>query len=305
MKKFWMMGVSLAAFGLSALPVFAQQAGAPNQERKAGDLPGPIDSIDDLQDTGRMIFKLADENNDGQISQKEAVDAGNLVVGGFFFRADQNGDGVLSTDEAKQARENFLATKPWLRYAIETAQAKASQNRGGQAGQPANANSAATNPIAAVAAALDSNNDKQIQASEMRQAVQSAIQGLFATADTNRDGQLSNTEVNAGLASATKTVGQVVFQQADTDGNGTISQAEFEKALVEPSRTAFAILDLNHDGQLSQQEAQTVRQVLVSKVKMLNLPEASNSPRNQVNSALSSPSQPTQTPAAPPAGAPR
>lgn len=313
MKKFWMMGVSLAAFGLSALPVFAQQTASTTQNRKAGDMPGPIDSIEDLQDTGRMIFKLADENNDGQISQKEAGDAGNLVVGGFFFRADQNGDGVLSADEAKQARESFLATKPWLRYAIETAQAKGAQNRGaqgGQAGQPANANSGTTNPLAAVTAALDSNNDKQIQASELRQAVQSGIQGLFATADTNRDGQLSTIEVNAGMASATQTVGQAVFQQADTDGNGTISQGEFEKALVEPSRTAFAILDLNHDGQLSQQEAQTVRQVLVSKVKMLNMPEASNSPRNQANSALSSPRQPTQIPAAPPsstppAGAPR
>ena len=28
-----------------------------------------------------MIFKMADTNNDGQISQKEAVDAANLAVG--------------------------------------------------------------------------------------------------------------------------------------------------------------------------------------------------------------------------------
>ena len=43
-----------------------------------------------------MLFKLADTNNDGQISQKEATDAGNLLVGGFFFRADANGDGTLT-----------------------------------------------------------------------------------------------------------------------------------------------------------------------------------------------------------------
>jgi len=36
---------------------------------------GPIQSIQDLQDTAKMLFKLADTNNDGQISQKEATDA--------------------------------------------------------------------------------------------------------------------------------------------------------------------------------------------------------------------------------------
>src|SRR4051812_37613274 len=69
------------------------------------DLPGPIDSIQDLQQTAKMLFKMADTNNDGQISQKEAIDVGNLLVGGFFFRADANGDGILTPEEARQARE--------------------------------------------------------------------------------------------------------------------------------------------------------------------------------------------------------
>ena len=43
-----------------------------------------------------MLFKLADTNNDNRISQKEAVDAGNLLAGGFFFRADANGDGTVT-----------------------------------------------------------------------------------------------------------------------------------------------------------------------------------------------------------------
>ena len=80
-----------------------------------------------------MLFKLADENNDGQISQKEAVDAGNLLVGGFFFRADKNGDGVLSPDEAKQAREAFLSTKPWVRYAVGTAKTQLQKDGADQA----------------------------------------------------------------------------------------------------------------------------------------------------------------------------
>ena len=36
-------------------------------------VPGPIDSLQDLESTGRMLFKLADTNNDNFISQKEAT----------------------------------------------------------------------------------------------------------------------------------------------------------------------------------------------------------------------------------------
>src|SRR5215472_11404001 len=122
MSTLRMLGIGALAFGLS-LSTGVVRA----QQDVQKDLPGPIDSIQDLQDTGRMLFKLADENNDGQISQKEAIDAGNLLVGGFFFRADQNGDGKVDENEAKQAREAFLSTKPWLKYAVETARASRSQ----------------------------------------------------------------------------------------------------------------------------------------------------------------------------------
>jgi len=294
MRKLMMVGLGAIAVGLSAMPAWSQA------ERKSGDVPGPIDSLSDLQDSARMVFKLADENNDGQISQKEATDAGNLLVGGFFFRADQNGDGVLSQDEARQAREAFMSTKPWLRYVVDTAKtaktdtAKSNQNR---------------NMIAGLAAAFDTNNDKQLQASELRSAVQTAVQGGFATADTNRDGQLSPAELNASVAGISRQVAQASFQQADTDGNGQISQAEFEKAIVEPSRVAFKIIDLNHDGQISQEEAQTARQVVTSKIRSLNLPEPSNSPRNVINSAIGSQTQPqpaqSQPAPQPPVAAPR
>src|SRR4051812_39221242 len=107
----------LTAFGAFALALALTAPAARAQaERKAGDLPGPIDSLQDLQDTGRMVFKMADTNNDGQISQQEAVEAANGVVGGFFFRADRDGNGVLTAEEAQAAREAFLASKPWLRY---------------------------------------------------------------------------------------------------------------------------------------------------------------------------------------------
>lgn len=280
----------IATAGILLLALSAPTAKA-QADRKPGDLPGPIDSLMDLQDTGRMVFKIADENNDGQISQKEANNALNHVVGGFFFQADKNGDGVLSQDEARQSREEFLATKPWVRYVVETV--RASKPQPNTAGQP-NSNA---NPAAALEAILDTNNDKQLQASELRQAVTTAVQGLFAQADTNRDNQLSPSEVNASVAGMAQTAAQVAFQQGDADNNGQISQAEFEKAIVEPARVVFRVLDLNHDGQISQQEAQTARQVVASKVRMLNMPEPANSPRNTVNSALGNPTQPR--PAAP------
>jgi len=296
MKKILMLGVGALTLGLTILPAMGQGQG--QAQRKPGDMPGPIDSLDDLQDTARMVFKMADGNNDGQISQKEAIDVGNLLVGGFFFRADQNGDGVLSADEARQAREAFLSTKPWVRYAVETAKVQLKKD-----GVTNNANGNRNqNMLASLAGTFDTNNDKQLQASELRQAVQTTIQGGFAAADTNRDGQLSPAELNAAVTGVGRQVAQAAFQQADTDSNGQISQAEFIKAIEEPARVAFAVMDLNHDGQLSPQEAQTARQLVASKLRQLNVPEPGNSPRNQINSALgnqSQPSQPTQPPATP------
>src|ERR1700689_4775863 len=97
---------TLGLLGLGFLSSSAARAGG----------EGPIDA---LQDAGKLVFKLVDENNDGQISQKEATDAGNLMVGGFFFRADANGDGVISKDEARAAKDAFLSQHPLLRVFFE------------------------------------------------------------------------------------------------------------------------------------------------------------------------------------------
>ncbi len=240
---------------------------------RAGDGPGPIDSLSDLQDTGKMLFKLADENNDGQISQKEAVDAGNLLVGGFFFRADANGDGVLSKDEALQARDAFLAQHPIMRIFVEKNQAAA-----------ATPGSPSANAQQAFEALVDTNRDGNLQASEVRQAVQTGVSAIFATADTNRDGLLSPTEVNAALIGAANAAAQAAFTMADADRNGQISQAEFDKAIVEPANSIFRAMDTNNDGQLSPQEAQTARQAVMQQVKQLRVPEPANSARNLINS---------------------
>jgi len=236
------------------------------------DIPRPIDSLQDFQDTGKIAFMFGDENRDGQISQKEATDAGNLLVGGFFFSADANGDGTLSPQEAQQARDAFLQSRPWLNYVVKTAQATSKKQ-----GHP-NANEQKS--LAALASVLDANSDKNIQASKLRQAVQTAVQGLFAAADTNRDGQMSPTEANAAVMGIAKSVAQVAFQAADTDNNGSISQAEWDQAVLEPSRVVFGILDGNHDGQLTQQETQQAQRVIASQIRSVRVPHASNSPAN-------------------------
>jgi len=266
------LGLASLVLGLGTL-----QVGAADAQK---DLPGPIDSLQDLQDTGKMLFKLADQNNDGQVSQKEAVDAGNLTVGGIFFRADANGDGALSQQELQQARDTVLAQKPVLRVIMQRARG----NAGAQRAQGAPATPGASNAGQGLVSLLDSNTDGQIQASELRQMVQTSVQSLFAAADTNRDGQMSPSEVNAAVAGAARAAAQATFQRADTDGNGQLSQAEYDKAIVEPANTVFRMLDTNGDGQISQQEAQATERFLANQLRMLNVPEPANSPRNLIQS---------------------
>ncbi len=264
----WTKALQAVGLGLVAM------AGTASAQK--ADLPGPIDSLSDLQDTGRMVFKLVDENNDGQISQKEAVDAGNLAVGGLFFRADANGDGTVTKDEAKQARDALLAQKPMVRFLID--RSRATQTRG-NAGA-----GAATNPAAVFMGLVDANNDGNLQATEVRQAVQTAVQGLFAAADTNRDGLMSPVEVNAAIAGAVKAAQQASFQAADGNSDGQISKEEFQKALTDPANAVFQILDANGDGQLSPQELQQAGRIIQNQVKRSMLPEAPNSARNLINS---------------------
>jgi Ca2+-binding EF-hand superfamily protein len=265
MNHHWTNGLKALGLGLVTL------AGTASAQTK--DLPGPIDSLQDLQDTGRMVFKLVDENNDGQISQKEAVDAGNLAVGGLFFRADTNGDGVVSQEEARQARDTFLAQKPMVRFLIQRAQST----------KPAAANAGTPNPATVFMGLVDANNDKQLQATEVRQAVQTAVQGLFAAADTNRDGLMSPTEVNAAIVGAVRAAEQASFQAADLNGDGQISKEEFSKALTDPANAAFAILDANNDGQLSPQELQSAGRIIENQIKRSVVHEPANSLRNLIN----------------------
>jgi Ca2+-binding EF-hand superfamily protein len=261
--QLWKNGLKALGLGLATL--------AASTNVQAQDA---MDALDNAQEVGRTLFKLVDENNDGQISQKEAVDAGNLMVGGFFFRADTNGDGVVSQEEAKASRDTFLAEKPWVRFFIGRIESS----------KPATGTNSTANPAMVFMGLVDSNNDKNLSATEVRQAIQTGVQGLFAAADTNRDGQMSPTEVNAAIYGAIKAAEQATFQAADLNHDGQISRDEFVKALTDPANAAFAILDANNDGQLSQQELQQAGRILESQVNRTLLPESPNSLKNLIQS---------------------
>jgi len=114
--------------------------------------------------------------------------------------------------------------------------------------------------------------------------VATTVQGLFASADTNRDGQLSPTEVNAALVGGARAVAQAAFQKADADNDGTLSEAEFDQAVRQPVHVMFTIIDLNHDGKLSQEEVQRARRAVISRLQAARVPEPPNSLRNLIRS---------------------
>jgi Ca2+-binding EF-hand superfamily protein len=245
--------------------------GARADEKKG--LPGPIDNLGDLQETGKMLFKLIDTNNDNRISQKEAVDAGNLLAGGFFFRADANGDGTVTQEEARAAREALFNQRPLLRFVFE--RTREETQRQGTQPQLDQAKQTVMN-------VLDSNHDGNISAAELRQAVQSSVQTIFMMADKNGDGQLDPAELNAAVADAGRTAVQTAFNAADTDKNGAVSQAEFDKAIINPAHVLFRIFDANNDNQISPDEMRSGMQILAREVRSLRVPEPPNSISNQI-----------------------
>jgi len=279
--------MSNRSLALGAL-VLGIAASAPSwamaQQRPAGDIPGPIDNIRDLQDTAKMLFKMADTNNDGQISQKEATDVGNLLVGGFFFRADANGDGTLDPQEAQAAREQLFRQQPLMKYVFMKAKPEPGEVAAATGNNPV-ARNIANNPAQAIGNLLDTNHDRKIEASELRQAVGQGVAMLFQVADANQDGQLSPVELNQAVGEAARTATQVAFQTADMDRNGAISMAEFDKALTGPAHAAFRVLDANNDNQLSLDELQRAQQVISDQIRRLQMPDAPNSPIRQLQNS--------------------
>jgi len=264
-----LFGMSVLSLGMIAMP-----GGARADDNPLQDLPNPMQAVRLVQNVGRTMFLAADVNHDGLLSQKEAVDANNLLVGGFFFQADKDGNGVVTQEEAKEVQDSYLSQNPWAQYIVDTIKAQQTNSK----------DSSQIDPIQAFAALLDSNNDKQIQASEVRDLVQTTTQTIFASGDTNRDGKMSESEIYAAMAGAARAWSQFAFQQADTDNSGSLSREEFDKSIVEPANLAFQILDLDHNGQITQQEAQQTERTIIAQVRMLRLPEPANSPVKLIES---------------------
>lgn len=276
--------VALASTIAAALLTTNARAAEPN------DAPGPIDNLSDLQDTAKMVFKMADSNNDGLISQKEAVDAGNLLVGGFFFRADANGDGKVTKEEADQAQENLLNQRPLLRFIFDRTKQETAQQ-----GDKADIDQAKKNVMNTV----DANHDGALDASELRQAVQTAVQSLFLTADRSGDGQLDPAELNGAVVEVGRAGLQAAFQTADADKNGAVSREEFDKAIVKPANVVFRVIDANNDGQITDEELRTGSQLLIRELRNLQVPEPANSLPNRIQSAVGTPAARPAAAAAP------
>jgi Ca2+-binding EF-hand superfamily protein len=263
--KTWIKALSLAAL-TSAPAVALAQAPAPAPNLSEVKL-GPIDNLADIEATLKMAFKLADADNNNAISQKEATDLAHILAGGAFFAADANGDGVVSDAEGKAARDQMLQQRPLLRYVVLRAQQD--QQASGQPGLQ--------KPIQDILTILDTNQDKQLQATEVRQAVQTGVQVVFSAGDTNRDGQLTPDEVERAGVAVVNLIAQGMFQTADKDNNGQISKDEYLAALAEPAQASFAVLDANADGQLSADELQKAQQIILGQLQNLQVPDTTRS----------------------------
>ena len=239
-------------------------------DRRPGDMPGPIDSLQDVQDTLKLAFMMADQDHNGLISQKEATDLANLTVGGFFFAADTNGDGTISKDESQAAREKVLKQNPLLRFALQRAK------------DPNEANLAGTQAFRGLAELIDANDDKAVQANEVRQSIVSAVQGIYGVADTDRDGNMSPNELNAAVYSLAEAAMQASFQNADADKSGGLSKEEFVQSLTEPANTVFDVLDANLDGELTPDEVNRAGQVIAGQLRLFQPPQATNSPGQMI-----------------------
>jgi Ca2+-binding EF-hand superfamily protein len=143
----------------------------------------------------------------------------------------------------------------------------------------------AADPAGTIGNLLDTNRDQKLEATELRQGVQTGVQSLFLLADTNQDGQLSPYELNAAVGEVAKSAVQTAFQAADMDRNNALSQDEYDKALTEPAHAVFRVLDANGDNQLSYDEIQRAEQILVDQIQRLRVPDASNSLSNQLGSS--------------------
>ncbi|MBB6522631.1 EF-hand domain-containing protein [Pseudoteredinibacter isoporae] len=91
-----------------------------------------------------------------------------------------------------------------------------------------------------------------------RTEIQAAKSARFADMDTDKNGQLSQAELSAYGEAKKAEMQAKMFARLDGDSNGTVSLEEFidrrpgEREQV--ARNVFVLADVNQDGQLTQEE---------------------------------------------------
>jgi Ca2+-binding EF-hand superfamily protein len=189
-----------------------------------------------LRASSEAWLASVDTDGDAMISRKEAIVAGQQLVGGVFFRVDQNHDGRLAPMELRTARSILLREHPILRTLLSSPRTSSYSMR-------------------QLLGYLDTNGERGMELNEASLAVSTAVDALFAMSDTNRDGRIAVSELHVAANKLSESTARAALQAIDVDKNGAVSAGELDAAMLQATRQAFVRMDRNGDGMLSPEEA--------------------------------------------------
>ncbi len=198
-------------------------------------------------------FLELDSNLDGKITQQEANRSEKLKQA--FNDADSNQDGGIDASEfsafiAKSA-DSGAAQSGSAQPGAQTSFNQLDSNRDGKLSR---SETQSDHKLSQQFQSIDKDRDGAINPSEFSaftgQSGQAGGQrASFEQLDSNRDGYLSTQEVQEQSRVAQQ------FTTADANGDGYLDQQEYLAAAGGAGSTTFSALDMNRDGNISQDEA--------------------------------------------------